>query len=55
MLNEVVVEVKKNSISFADLPNKYEAGTMQTAEVVAFNESIKFIQGLGIENIMEHI
>ena len=50
----MIKEVKKDSIIFADLPNKYEAGTMQTAEVVAFEESIKFIQGLGIENIMEH-
>ena len=50
----MIKEVKKDSITFADLPNKYEAGTMQTAEVVAFEESIKFIQGLGIENIMEH-
>ncbi len=50
----MIKEVKKDSITFADLPNKYEAGTMQTAEVVAFEESIKFIQSLGIENIMEH-
>jgi len=50
----MIKEVKKDSITFADLPNKYEAGTMQTAEVVAFDESIKFIQGLGIENIMKH-
>ena len=50
----MIKEVKKDSITFADLPNKYEAGTMQTAEVVAFEESIKFIQALGIENIMEH-
>ena len=50
----MIKEVKKDSITFAGLPNKYEAGTMQTAEVVAFEESIKFIQGLGIENIMKH-
>ena len=50
----MIKEVKKDSITFADLPNKYEAGTMQTAEVFAFEESIKFIQSLGIENIMEH-
>ena len=50
----MIKEVKKHNITFAELPNKYEAGTMQTAEVVAFDQSIKFIQGLGIENIMEH-
>ena len=50
----MIKEVKKHNITFAELPNKYEAGTMQTAEVVAFDQSIKFIQSLGIKNIMEH-
>ncbi len=50
----MIKEVKKHNITFAELPNKYEAGTMQTAEVVAFDQSIKFIQSLGIENIMKH-
>ena len=36
------------------LPTKYEAGTMQTAEVVAFAKSIKFIEELGIKNIEKH-
>ena len=27
---------------------------MATAEVVAFNESIKFMQSIGIENIIKH-
>ena len=50
----MIKEVKKNNITYADLPNKYEAGTMQTAQIVAFKESIKFIENLGIENIMNH-
>ena len=37
-----------------DSPTKFEAGTMQTAEVVAFAKSIKFIQDLGIKNIEKH-
>ena len=47
-------EVKKDKITYAPVPEKYEAGTMPTAEVVAFNESIKFMQSIGIENIMKH-
>jgi cysteine desulfurase/selenocysteine lyase len=47
----MINEVKKDNITFADAPTKFEAGTMQTAEVVAFAESINFIEKLGIKNI----
>ena len=50
----MIREVKKEGISFGDLPNKYEAGTMATAQVIAFGESIKFINEIGIENIAKH-
>jgi len=50
----MISEVKKDKIIYADLPEKYEAGTMPTAEVVAFNESIKFMQSVGVENIIKH-
>jgi len=50
----MIDEVTKNNITFADAPTKFEAGTMQTAEVVAFAESINFIEKLGIKNIAAH-
>ncbi len=50
----MISEVKKNEITYADANTKFEAGTMQTAEVVAFAESIKFIKDLGIKKIEEH-
>ena len=50
----MIDEVKKDSITFADAPTKFEAGTMQTAEVVAFAEAINFIEKLGIKNIAAH-
>ena len=50
----MISEVKKDDITYADSPTKFEAGTMQTAEVVAFAKSIKFIQDLGIKNIESH-
>ena len=50
MINEVI----KTGISYGELPNKYEAGTMATAQVIAFNESIKFMEKVGIENIEKH-
>jgi len=50
----MIDEVKKEDITFADAPTKFEAGTLQTAEVVAFAESINFIEKLGIKNIAAH-
>ena len=50
----MIKEVKKDSISYGDLPNKYEAGTMATAQVIAFDQSIKFLEKIGIENIVNH-
>ncbi len=50
----MIGQVKKNDISYGDLPNKYEAGTMATAQVIAFDESIKFLNKIGIENIIKH-
>ena len=50
----MIGSVKKNDISYGDLPNKYEAGTMATAQVIAFDESIKFINKIGIDNIAKH-
>ena len=46
--------VKKDDISYGDLPNKYEAGTMATAQVIAFDESIKFLEKIGIDNVIKH-
>ena len=50
----MIEEVKKDNITFPGSPTKFEAGTLQTAEVVGFSESIRFIQDVGIKNIMQH-
>ena len=50
----MINEVKKNDISYAETPTKFEAGTMQTAEVVAFSESLNLINKIGFENIQAH-
>tara|TARA_Y100001970_G_scaffold277428_1_gene381583 strand:+ start:2602 stop:3828 length:1227 start_codon:yes stop_codon:yes gene_type:complete len=50
----MIGEVKKEGITYGDLPNKYEAGTMATAQVIAFDESIKFLNKIGINNIIKH-
>ena len=50
----MIGEVKKSRVTYGNLPNKYEAGTMATAQVIAFNESIKFLNRIGIDNIIKH-
>ena len=50
----MINDVKKTGISYGELTNKYEEGTMATAQVIAFNESIKFMEKVGIENIENH-
>ena len=50
----MIGEVKKEGITYGDLPNKYEAGTMATAQVIAFDESIKFLTKIGMDNIIKH-
>ena len=50
----MISEVLKEKVTFAETPTKFEAGTMQTAEVVAFSEALKFIEELGIKNIQNH-
>ena len=49
----MIDEVKKENITFAESPTKFEAGTMQTAEVVAFSESIKLVEKIGLDKISE--
>jgi cysteine desulfurase/selenocysteine lyase len=50
----MIKEVKKDSISYGDLPNKYEAGSMATAQVVGFDQSIKFLEKIGINKVIQH-
>jgi cysteine desulfurase/selenocysteine lyase len=50
----MISEVKKGKIAYASPPEKYEAGTMPTAEVIAFKESIKFMESIGIDNLIKH-
>lgn len=50
MINNVTFE----KTTYNDLPYKFEAGTPNIADVVAFNFAIQFINELGKENIAAH-
>ena len=51
---EMIKEVTFAKTTYNDLPYKYEAGTPNIADVVAFKAAIDFIQQLGKENIRQH-
>ncbi|MBP5343331.1 SufS family cysteine desulfurase [bacterium] len=44
-------EVTKNSVTYKDLPYKFETGTMPIAEIFASGATIDFLSEIGIENI----
>ena len=48
---EMIKEVSFGKTTYNDIPYKFEAGTPDIANVIAFNEAILFINELGKENI----
>jgi cysteine desulfurase/selenocysteine lyase len=51
---EMVKEVQDRQASWNELPWKFEAGTPNIADVIAFAEAIRYLEKLGLKNILEH-
>ena len=51
---EMIKEVSLKGTSYADLPYKFEAGTPNIADTIAFRSALEFINGLGKAAIREH-
>jgi cysteine desulfurase/selenocysteine lyase len=51
---EMIKEVTFEKTTYNDLPYKYEAGTPNIADVIAFEASLAFIKKIGKENIRRH-
>ncbi len=51
---EMIKDVTFEKTTYNDLPYKFEAGTPNIADVVAFAEAIAFVNELGKENIHRH-
>lgn len=51
---EMIKEVSFKGTTFNDIPYKFEAGTPNIADVIAFKAAIDFINALGKENIAAH-
>lgn len=51
---EMIKEVTFQKTTYSDIPFKFEAGTPNIADVIAFQKSLEFIQNLGKSNIKKH-
>lgn len=51
---DMIKEVHKYETKWNDLPWKYEAGTPNIADVIAFGAAIDYLSMIGMENIRDH-
>ncbi|MDQ3239201.1 MAG: SufS family cysteine desulfurase [bacterium] len=51
---DMILEVKKYTCQYQEIPHKFEAGTPPILEIVGLGEAIKFINEIGIDNIEKH-
>ncbi len=51
---EMIKRVTYEESTYADLPNKYEAGTPNIADVIAFGAAIDYLDALGMDAVREH-
>lgn len=50
----MIYEVKNDNSSWADIPQRFEAGTPNVAGAVGLMEAIKYLKDLGMQNVYEH-
>jgi cysteine desulfurase/selenocysteine lyase len=51
---EMISRVTFESATWNDVPWKFEAGTPNIADVIAFGAAIDYLEGLGMENVRAH-
>ncbi|MCC7364476.1 MAG: cysteine desulfurase [Dehalococcoidia bacterium] len=51
---EMISLVRQEHSTWADVPHKFEAGTPNIADVIAFGAAIDYLGGLGMANVREH-
>jgi cysteine desulfurase/selenocysteine lyase len=54
MGGEMIGEVRFDGATWAELPHKFEAGTPDIANVVAFDAALDYLETLGMERIRQH-
>src|SRR3989339_68075 len=51
---DMIRSVDKENSVYADLPTRFEAGTPNFADIIAFDEALKFLNDIGLENIEKY-
>ncbi len=54
MGGEMIREVRFDRITWADLPHKFEAGTPNIADVIAFDAALTYLEEIGMDNVRQH-
>lgn len=50
----MIRDVRKDGFTTAEVPHKFEAGTLPIAEIVGLGAAIGYLEGLGMEAVREH-
>ncbi len=51
---EMIEYVTENDATWAEVPHKFEAGTVSAGDAAGFEAAVKYIQNIGLENIAGH-
>lgn len=51
---EMIAEVRLDGTTFAEVPEKFEAGTPAIAEVIGLSSAVRYLLSVGQQNIREH-
>jgi cysteine desulfurase/selenocysteine lyase len=51
---DMIATVREEGSTWADVPHKFEAGTPNIADVIAFGAAIEYLEALGMENVRAH-
>jgi cysteine desulfurase/selenocysteine lyase len=51
---EMISVVKPEGSTWADVPHKFEAGTPNIADVIAFGAALDYLRDLGMDDVREH-
>lgn len=51
---DMIGEVNIENTTWADLPQKFEAGTPDIAGIIGLGAAVEYLEGLGMDNVREH-
>jgi cysteine desulfurase/selenocysteine lyase len=51
---DMILSVSKDKSTYAELPNKFEAGTPHISGIIGFSKAIEYLESVGLENIQQY-